>query len=396
MRYIISSAICIAWLLAVLPLVSTAQVSSNEYGKSLLPVSYHGIRERPPADDTANLLPATLEYFSLMKYRQSLLEIMSVDGFTDIHIPGTKGIQDSSLVIARLSQLGIDTSVSIHPAVFSDLVKKVQSLFNIQPDGQLGPLTITAMNVPLARRVRSLEATLNTLYWMYGYTRSGPAVVVNIPAAGLFFYESGSIVFESRIIPGKPSTPTPTLSSSINQVVLYPYWHVPYSIATKELLPLFKKNPGLVNDGNYQVLDKKGKIVPPASIDWAALNAKNFPYVLRQSTGCDNALGWIKLNFDNPFSVYLHDTPGKVLFNMRRRFFSHGCMRVEKAVDLARKLLAGNTKLLDSLEKMGPLKNQAPVPITLTNTVPVFVFYQTAWFDSGGNIRFFEDIYKKD
>jgi murein L,D-transpeptidase YcbB/YkuD len=378
------------------------------YGKPTVPVSYDGLKTSMVSDSTALLLnhclrdgrlssliedlsPKWIPYQSISQYLNKLVAASAQKNFKDILLAPVRGIIDSSLLRMRLDQLAVsDTALQN----ISDRIRSAQTIFNIAPDGHTGAVTLQALNVPLSQRIRYLSATLNTLRWMYRSIPAGTAITVNIPSANLYHFEGWEVDFESRIIPGKPSTPTPTLSSFVDEVVLYPYWHVPYSIATGELLPLIKKNPGFIHAGNYQLLDSKGRIVSPSSVNWASITPKNFPYVLRQSAGCDNTLGWIKLNFDNPFSVYLHDTPGKILFGLKRRFFSHGCMRVEKAAELARKVLPGNTAVLDSLEKLGPLKNVSPISVKLSSAVPVVVLYQPAWFDSNGNTRFYEDIYR--
>jgi murein L,D-transpeptidase YcbB/YkuD len=198
-----------------------------------------------------------------------------------------------------------------------------------------------------------------------------------------------------RIIVGKPSTPTPTLTSKVEEVILYPYWHVPYSIATKEILPLLKKNPGYINTGNYQVLNTAGKIVDPHSINWNSLSRNYFPYIIRQSTGCDNSLGLLKLNFYSPFGVYLHDTPNKNLFLLNKRYFSHGCMRMEEPMELGRLILKDNSVAIDTLEQKGCLYNQSPVVVQAREKIPVIVWYNPAGIDSDGRVIFFEDVYGK-
>jgi murein L,D-transpeptidase YcbB/YkuD len=118
--------------------------------------------------------------------------------------------------------------------------------------------------------------------------------------------------------------------------------------------------------------------------------------MIRQSTGCDNALGLVKLNFYNPYSVYLHDTPNKSLFNFNKRYFSHGCMRVEKAMELAHLVLKNNSIAIDTLEAKGCLYNQSPIIVPADEIIPVFVLYNTAWVDSTGGVSFSEDIYRKN
>jgi len=178
-------------------------------------------------------------------------------------------------------------------------------------------------------------------------------------------------------------------------VILYPYWHVPYSIATRELLPSIKRNPGFIDAGNYQVLNKAGRIVDPYTVNWSALSSSNFPYVIRQSTGCDNALGLLKVNFYNPFSVYLHDTPGKNMFMLNKRYFSHGCMRMEKPLKMGHLILKNNSLAIDTLTQKGCLLNQSPVIVKAEEHMPVIVWYNPAGIDDSGTIIFYEDIYEK-
>jgi len=151
-----------------------------------------------------------------------------------------------------------------------------------------------------------------------------------------------------------------------------------------------------LDENNYQVLNKNARVINPYTINWWSLSRNYFPYVLRQSTGCDNSLGLIKLNFYNPFTVYLHDTPAKSLFGQKERFFSHGCMRVQKAIEIGRYILRGNTVAIDTLTQKGCLKNQSPITVAATEAIPVFVLYQTAWIDSAANVKLYKDVYGKE
>lgn len=244
-------------------------------------------------------------------------------------------------------------------------------------------------------KIAALTQAINTIGWLSCLRQEyGKVIVVNIPSATLKVFDRDSILLESLVIVGRKNSPTPTLTSLVTEIVLYPYWMVPHKIATRELLPLIKKNPAYLDHNNFQVLDKRGRITDPSSIDWNALSAGNFPYTLRQSTGCDNSLGLVKLNFYSPYSVYLHDTPWKILFGSPKRYFSHGCIRVEKARELAR-LLLPDAAAIDTLITDDPPQNHPPVYIPLPNKIPVVVLYNTAWPDSSGIVRFYDDVYKK-
>jgi murein L,D-transpeptidase YcbB/YkuD len=256
-------------------------------------------------------------------------------------------------------------------------------------------MVCSELNVPLATRLKRLNLSVNYYRWLYDVCRGQEVIVVNIPAAFLKVYYKNKTELEMRVIVGKKATPTFTLTSRVEQVILYPYWHVPMSIISKELLPAIRRNPGYINAGNYQVLNKNGKIMDPYSINWAALSASNFPYVIRQSTGCDNALGLLKLNFYNPFGAYLHDTPNKNLFSMNKRFFSHGCMRMEKPMELGRLILQDNHIAIDTLEQKGCLRNQSPIYVNAVVNMPVIVWYNPAGIDITGRVICYSDIYGK-
>ncbi|MEP7254676.1 MAG: L,D-transpeptidase family protein, partial [Ferruginibacter sp.] len=159
--------------------------------------------------------------------------------------------------------------------------------------------------------------------------------------------------------------------------------------------PAIKRDPGYIDAGNYQVLNKSGKIIDPYTVNWHALSAGYFPYIIRQSTGCDNALGLLKLNFYSPFGVYLHDTPNKNLFMLNKRFFSHGCMRMEKPMDLGHLVLKNNVIAIDTLEQKGCLLNQAPIIVHADEHMPVIVWYNPAGIDKNGRLLFYEDVYGK-
>jgi murein L,D-transpeptidase YcbB/YkuD len=155
-------------------------------------------------------------------------------------------------------------------------------------------------------------------------------------------------------------------------------------------------NRAFLDQGNYQVLNKAGKIVDPGTVNWRVLGPGNFPYTLRQSTGCDNALGLIKLNFDNPYSVYLHDTPNKMAFLLGKRFLSHGCMRMEKPFELARDLLPVNHIAIDTLDEKGNIRNKVPVTVKADTPTPLVVWYNLAGTDTDGQLRYYEDVYGKE
>lgn len=341
--------------------------------------------------------PTLIAYSNALRIYNSLLQQTEKMNYRDTRVMKTPKDSPNVSLQMRLSELGIAeiTSKALRGTDLVEKTKTAQKLFGLAPDGQLNTATLRALNTPLKSRVDAMRELLNYFRWSHPYLDSGHVIMLNIPSCDLKLFEKERLVFSTKVITGKPSTPTPTLTSTIKEIILYPYWIVPYKIATQELLPKIKRNKSYLAEGNYQVLNRNGKVVNPASINWSDLSPSNFPYILRQSTGCDNSLGIIKFDFENPFQVYLHDTPGKSLFSKSKRFFSHGCMRIEKAIELGRILLAQDKKALDTLTEKGCLLHQEPL-VFKANVQPVLmVSYQTAWFDNTGSIVFYEDIYDR-
>jgi len=388
--------------------------SDLAYGNVKPPLGYDGLNYVPGCYD----IPALMSEYSagnilqLLPFRlsSSLPEITAMESklryfntilsdshFREVVITSPKVNGANQPLVNKLYQLGlIDTlNFTLPDSILKQKVKEAQKHFALFDDGVLRSTIIQQLNIPLSTRFQQLSVSLNYYRWLGCIAQEQSVINVNIPAAYLKLYRQNKVALEMRMVVGKLSTPTPTLTSKVREVILYPYWHVPNAIATKELLPKIKRNAAFINEGNYQVLNRAGKIIDPYSVNWQALNRNNFPYLIRQSTGCDNALGLIKLNFYNPFDVYLHDTPGKNSFQINKRFLSHGCMRMEKPMELGRLVLKNNTIAIDTLEQKGCLRNQAPILVPAREQLPVIVWYNPAGIDSNGRVLFFEDIYEK-
>ena len=344
-----------------------------------------------------HLSPALPEITTMENKIRRFHIVMADSNFREVIITSNKVSGTNKPLISKLYQLGIMDAVNIKmtDSILKQKVKETQLQFNLLNDGVLRATIMQQLNVPLSVRLQQLNLSVNYYRWLYCITQNQSVIVVNIPAAYLKVYRNSEVILAMRMIVGKKSTPTSTLASTVNEVILYPYWHVPYSIATKELLPAIKRNPAFIDAGNYQILNKAGKIVNPYSVNWHALSTKYFPYIIRQSTGCDNALGLLKLNFYNPFGVYLHDTPKKSLFMLNKRYFSHGCMRMEKPIELGHLVLKNNPIAIDTLEQKGCLRNQSPISVHADEHMPVIVWYNPAGIDSTGRVLFYEDVYEK-
>ena len=237
---------------------------------------------------------------------------------------------------------------------------------------------------------KQLTSSLQMLRWMHHF-KFARWVVVNIASATLRYEEGDSILLTMKVVVGHPSSRTPRIATFCDAVVLYPYWNVPVSIAVKELLPEFKRNPNDVDALNMQVLDDKGRMIDPHQLNWNIYSRSYFPFRLRQSTGCDNSLGVMKFNLTSPFSVYLHDTNNKAAFLSGLRYYSHGCIRIEDPIALAQSIIPGK---VDSNFVELCLKNQQPISLPVKPPVPVFVVYQTVEKIGAGHIRYYSDVYR--
>jgi len=200
------------------------------------------------------------------------------------------------------------------------------------------------------------------------------------------------------VVVGKPFWDTPVFSARITHLVLNPSWNVPDSIAKKELLKKIKKDPDYLSEQNITVLRGWGnneEEIDPETVDWSRITPENLIYRFRQEPGVLNPLGRIKFMLPNRFDVYLHDTPSKRLFSEHVRIFSHGCIRIEKPVELADFVLRDDPKwtrekILTALEK----GNEQIV--RTSHPVNVHFLYLTAWVDERGILQFRNDIYERD
>ncbi|MEP7254946.1 MAG: L,D-transpeptidase family protein, partial [Ferruginibacter sp.] len=165
------------------------------------------------------------------------INVMSDSNFRETSIISTKKLSPNIPLISKLYQLGIIESATtdLPDSTLKKKIKEAQQLFNLLPDGVLRSTILQELNIPLSVRLKQLNLSVNYYRWLYCLLQNQSVIVVNIPAAYLKVYHNKDIVLEMRVIAGKRSTPTPTLASTVNEVILYPYWHVPYRIATKEL-----------------------------------------------------------------------------------------------------------------------------------------------------------------
>ncbi len=277
-------------------------------------------------------------------------------------------------------------------------VKKFQGRHGIEPDGAVGRQTRRTLNTPIETRIRQIELNLERWRWLPAELGQRH-ILVNIASFGLEVVENDKIVLPMKVVVGKNYKRTPVFSGKMTYVEINPYWNVPASIATEELLPKIQKNVGYLKKEQMKVLrdidTKRYEFVNPGEISWHELSEDNFPYRLRQEPGPKNPLGRIKFMFPNKYGVYLHDTSEPALFERTRREFSHGCIRIEKPLEFAEYVLRDDPEWTrDGIEAAIALKKNRVV--MLPEPIAVHILYWTAWADEDGTVNFRDDIYERD
>lgn len=318
------------------------------------------------------------------------LEMGTRDGRVPLLRRRLQTTEDLSVAAAPEDSLLVDTT--LHRAV-----EHFQERHGLTVDGVVGPSTRSALNMPVEKRIRQIKINLERWRWL-PETLGRLHVRVNIAGFNLRVVKAGTDLTQMRVIVGQDYRQTPVFSDRISYLVLNPSWHVPQSIAVKDKLPDFRRDPSLLSEGGYEVFRGWGvdaTQVDPSTIDWNAVSATDFPYRLRQAPGPQNALGQIKFMFPNDHSVYLHDTPSPYLFSQTERSFSSGCVRVERPLDLAAVLLRNN-------EDWGRERLKSTVGAGTKQTVvfekktPVHILYWTSWSPADGPVQFRRDVYDRD
>ncbi len=291
------------------------------------------------------------------------------------------------------------------PAEIKDTVGVLDSLKTFQlhnglkPDGVIGKYTSKALNESTYRKVERILLAMDKIRSDRQYPNK--YIRINIPEYKLRLYINDSLKSDHNIVVGKYENQTPQLESKLRKIVVYPYWNVPYSISSKEILPALKYNSGYLAKHNYKIY-KSGEEVDPSTVDWKSIRQNAFPYKVVQDPGRANSLGVIKFDFYNEHSVYFHDTPSKGLFGADVRAYSHGCMRTQNPVDLAKVILKrdslrfkANEMIPDSLDSILGRKTDFNYQIKLLNPIPIYVDYVSVARDKDRMVVHI-DIYGRD
>jgi murein L,D-transpeptidase YcbB/YkuD len=319
-----------------------------------------------------------------------------------------------------------------------------------EPDGKVGGKTLEEMNVSAEDRLREIDLNLERWRWMPG-EMGDHYLVVNIPEYRLRAVRGGETELEMRVIVGKPAHETPVFSDIMTFLVLNPEWNIPASIASSEVVPKILSNPGYAESQGNEVVNAAGERVPASSVlgrrtgvrtaerggdrdgesagdndrggffsrvfgggggdddederadaggererfDTGGVTSLPAGHRLRQAPGRQNPLGQVKFMFPNEHNIYLHDTPADNLFAQTERDFSHGCIRLERPLDLADYVLRGDSSWNpDRIRQV--VASGERTEVTLPEELPVHLTYFTAWVGDDGRVNFREDLYGHD
>jgi len=275
----------------------------------------------------------------------------------------------------------------------AEAIKRFQVRHGLAATGTVTPRTLAALNVSVQKRIRQLEASLERIQNM-NFQFGQRYVVVNLPATFAEAVENDIVVRRYRVIVGKTEKPSPTLTAEITSVNLNPTWTVPSSIAKTEISAHMRKDPSYLSRMHMEVLDGRDNPIDPGAVDWSGTRTPNF--TVRQQNGAWNALGAVKIDMPNPYSVYMHDTNQRNLFGDDYRFDSHGCSRVDNVRDLATWLLQEENPKWTRAAIDAAIATGQRQDIALPKKVPVAWIYLTAWMTKDQTIQFRNDIYDQD
>lgn len=347
--------------------------------------------------------PASAEYAQMIELKREMETLVSSNGWGPL-VPNGRTLrpgQSSDRVLAlrvRLSRRGYevtDLASTEYDDALIEVVKQFQTDFGLNADGLAGPQTMSSINAQPNGRLKQVIVNLERMRWM-NYELGARHIYVNIPDYQASVMDNGQATLSFRVVVGKNRHQTAEFNDTMTHLIANPTWHVPKSIARAEYYPKLLADPTTLVRSNMRLIySGTGQTVDSTLIDYSAYSSTDFPFAIQQLPGRGNALGRVKFMFPNKYNIYLHDTPSRSLFARDARAFSHGCVRVQKPLELAYELMsfqeADPQATFDAI-----LATRQETQIDLQEPVPVHLVYRTAWIDSVGEPQFRHDIYGRD
>ncbi len=339
-----------------------------------------------------DLQPKHTEYINLQKGLEKYLktaslstENVNVVNFRKDSIVSKAQAKKALILHQYLSEENKDS-------LFVSALEKFQTEHALKPDGVVGSNTAKALSVSPNEYYQRLVVDLERWRWKKPF--SATRIYVNIPSYELQLFKNDNLVEKHIVVVGSYKNQTPEMVDSLKYIIAYPYWNVPRKISVKEILGKIKRDSTYLTRNGYEIMTKDRETVDPTMVDWESVNSRNFNYLIRQGGGSSNALGLVKFIFPNKNAIYLHDTPSKRFLKRERRAYSHGCIRVQNALELAKYLLDEDVNKYDIKTVKTSIKEKKERWIRLNNKVSIYLQYLTTAADDSGNITFYEDVYK--
>ena len=311
------------------------------------------------------------------------------------------GVPRLTRLLRLLGDLPPGVNLPVDPPIYQgalvDAVKNFQRRHGRDRNGHIDAQTLADLNVPLSRRIRQMQLTLERWRWLPDSFQSAP-IVVNIPEFRLRAYDQNfKVAVRMKVVVGKAyGHHTPVFSDTMQYVVFRPYWEVPFSITRAETVPHILRDPGYLAKENMEIVDSRQSVVSAGTVSGEVLDQlRAGKLFVRQQPGPKNSLGLVKFVFPNSYNVYMHDTPSTELFAKSRRDFSHGCIRLERPADLAAWVLRDNPGWTP--QRIQAAMNGATTQqVNLAHPIPVLIVYATAVVPEDGLVHFYDDIYGHD
>jgi L,D-transpeptidase YcbB len=338
-------------------------------------------------------------YAELKKGIKGFLDSAVLQPSTYIFYPSKDSLLMMQRVQSRLGELGFKVSAD-DSSTLRQVLRRYQKQNAIPVTGKVGEKTVASLNKNDWEKFKRIAVNLDR-YKLLSDTLPQKYIWVNLAGFYMQLWDNDTISIQSKVVVGKPLTRTPVLNSKITDMVTYPQWTIPTSIIEKEVLPGLKKDTNYLKKKGYSLINDRGEEVRVGSVNWHKYT-KGIPYKVIQGSGDDNALGILKFNFSNKYSVYMHDTNQRYYFRNAMRALSHGCVRVQEWDKLANYLIKNdsinalpstNTFKSDSLRAFLKRKEKHYIPVR--SRLPVFIRYYTCE-GKGGKVIFYDDIYGED
>ena len=318
-------------------------------------------------------------------------------------VKGDRGARVDALrrtlaAMGDLAEAGTPAEPELFDEALESALKTFQRRHGLEPDGAVGAETASALNVSATERLRQIRANLERWRWIT-QDLGERYVLVNAADYRVSVYEAGSAVMSMQAVVGRAYRQTPDFSSRMSHITINPPWNVPPKLAREDILPKVRKDPAYLKNKSIRVFEdwrEGAREIDPSTFDWTQVKAESLSFKFRQDPGPQNALGRIMFMFPNKYDVYMHDTPDRGLFSRAARNYSSGCIRVERALDLAAYMLRDDPAW--TKEKIAEaMAGGKTLTIPIRKNAPgVHVLYWTAWLAGDGRVQFRQDVYLRD